>query len=202
MSVVRLRYPRRMKKSTTSLKAMYLDCLRGNVPVPEDKTGFFLFQLLMVGGMISFMVTFNGVRHDGIGFLEYSHWFYPVMFCTAFALRRTVANKITGFLIPRFIEPRLSGVKAAFAKTLANVMVMCPMVSLAVSLILEGQNFLGYYVQSVAVSLPVALCVNYFVVGPIVKTIYAKRIGNRKADSVLAEVQRVARPLTALLGID
>jgi hypothetical protein len=90
-------------------KIRYIDCIKGRAPVPADPVGFFLFHILMVGGMVTFMATFNGIRHDGIAFLEYMHWFYPLVFLFAFVWRRTAANAVTGRLIPRVIAPRFSG---------------------------------------------------------------------------------------------
>ena len=87
----------------------YRDVIMGRAVVPSDRIGFFVFQALMVIGMVSIMATFNGVRADGIDFVIHNHWVYPIVFVFAFVWRRTVANAISGFLIPRLVAGRLSG---------------------------------------------------------------------------------------------
>lgn len=182
-------------------KLTYRDALAGRVPVPTDKLGFFVFQTLMVGGMVSFMATLNGVRHDGMGFVLYMHWFYPVVFVVAFIIRRTIGNAVTGFVIPRFIVPRFEGTAAAFAKCLANVGVMCPLVSLVVSILLDGADFLPFYLSTLPISLPCAIAANYLVVGPAVKLLYANYIARHSSTKIITQWQRYARTLTALLGL-
>ena len=182
-------------------KLTYRDALAGRVPVPTDKLGFFVFQTLMVGGMVSFMATLNGVRHDGMGFVLYMHWFYPVVFVVAFIIRRTIGNAVTGFVIPRFIVGRFEGTVAAFAKCLANVGIMCPLVSLVVSILLDGADFLPFYLSTLPISLPCAIAANYLVVGPAVKLLYANHIARHSSTKIIALWQRYARTLTALLGL-
>lgn len=182
-------------------KLKYRDALAGRVPVPRDKLGFFVFQALMVGGMVTFMATLNGIRHDGMGFVLYMHWFYPVVFAVAFAIRRTIGNAVTGFIIPRFIVPNLSGVAAAVAKCLSNVGIMCPLVSLVVSILLDGADFLPFYLSTLPVSLPCAIAANFFVVGPAVKLLYANHIARKSSTKIISQWQRYAHTLTALLGL-
>lgn len=183
-------------------KIRYIDCLKGRAPVPTDPIGFFLFHILMVGGMVTFMATFNGVRHDGIAFLAYMHWFYPLVFLFAFLWRRTVANAITGRLIPRVIAPRFSGAKGAAAKSFANVTCMAPFVCLWVSLLLEGADFLDFYLSTVFISWPCAIAVNFFIVGPLVKLVYNNRIKQRTNDaSFIHRLSQWARPWAGILGL-
>ena len=63
----------------------YRDCLDGTAPIPKDALGNAIFSLLMAGGMTTFMVSFNGVRHSGLSFFFESLWLYPVIFCLAMA---------------------------------------------------------------------------------------------------------------------
>lgn len=183
-------------------KIRYIDCIKGRAPVPADPVGFFLFHILMVGGMVTFMATFNGIRHDGIAFLEYMHWFYPLVFLFAFVWRRTAANAVTGRLIPRVIAPRFSGAAGGAAKSFVNVTCMAPFVCLWVSLLLEGGGFLDFYLSTVFISWPCAILVNYFIVGPVVKMIYNNRIKQRTSDaSVIHRLMQWARPWAGILGL-
>ena len=78
------------RNNETSNRYTYMDCLRGTVPLPKHVNGATLFQVLMVGGMVTFMVTVNGLRNTGLDFLVNSHWLYPLMFCLAFLFKLIV----------------------------------------------------------------------------------------------------------------
>lgn len=185
-----------------SRKIRYIDCLKGRAPVPTDPVAFFLFHVLMVGGMVTFMATFNGIRHDGIAFLEYMHWFYPLVFLFAFIWRRTAANAVTSRLIPRVIAPRFTGTAGSAAKSFANVTCMAPFVCLWVSLLLEGAGFWDFYLSTVFISWPLAILVNFFIVGPVVKMTYNNRIKQRTDDAgIIHRLALWARPWASILGL-
>ena len=62
-------------KHTTKQTARYTyaDCLRDVAPTPTGVNGTTLYQLLMVGGMVMFVVTVNGVHNSGTDFLTQYH---------------------------------------------------------------------------------------------------------------------------------
>ncbi|MDO4182169.1 MAG: hypothetical protein Q4E12_00965 [Coriobacteriia bacterium] len=178
----------------------YLDCLKGTAPIPTDHVRKFLFQLLMVGGMVTFMATYNGIRHDGLDFVRYMHWFYPVVFCVAFLIRYTLGDAITNPIISHLIAPRLTGVPKAVAITAANVVVMCPMVSLVVSVLLAGNDFLSFYLEGLPLSAPFAMLVSYFLVGPAVKVFCYNYVRLNGASPIIVKLRSATRFLTVLFG--
>lgn len=183
-------------------KLTYRDCLLGKAPVPADAVGFFLFQLLMVGGMVTIMASFNGYRHSGLEFFLKSHWFYPLVVCIAFTVRRTIGNKLTGVIIPRFVNPHFTGMAGGFVKNAVNVCIMAPIMSFVVSLLLEGANFASFFLSSVLLTMGVAFLVNSFLVGPVVKMVYNNRIAAGGEGKVLLAMQGAARDFGAILGIN
>ncbi len=180
----------------------YRDCVMGRAPVPSDPVGFFVFHMLMVLGMVAVMATFNGVRSDGLVFLRDSHWVYPVVFCFAFFYRRTVANVITGFLIPRLVVGRLSGPSAGVAKSVINVGTMNPAVCMFVGLLVKGpQGMLAFFCTAEPLSLFAAIAVNYLLVGPAVKMFVNNHVSMADNVRILRAAHAGARPWSVLLGL-
>ena len=179
----------------------YRDCLRGTVPVPKSVNGATIFQVLMVGGMVTFMVTINGLRNAGLDFLVNSHWLYPLMFCLAFLVRTFIGAPIVNKLAPKLVFSRFEGVARGVAMTVLNVCCMAPiMCAIATLLIMGPTDFLIHYATTLPVVTPMALFVNFFVVGPIAKLAFANRISPSGGLGLLSNLEQNAPNLTRLLG--
>lgn len=177
--------------SSTDKPCTYVDCLLARVSAPQYAAGKSIFQLLMVGGMVSIMVTFNGVMHAGLGFFVTSHWLYPLAFCLAFALRVLVANRLMGHLTAQRPFTRLSGFPKSLAVTAANVLFMATLMTCVMSLLLNGPDGLGsYLLRSVPVSLAVAFAVNVLIVAPAVKYLYHRVLTPSAKAHIVAFLQR------------
>ena len=179
----------------------YRDCLRGTVPVPKSVNGATIFQVLMVGGMVTFMVTINGLRNAGPDFLVNSHWLYPLMFCLAFLVRTFIGAPIVNKLAPKLVFSRFEGVARGVAMTVLNVCCMAPiMCAIATLLIMGPTDFLIHYATTLPVVTPMALFVNFFVVGPIAKLAFANRISPSGGLGLLSNLEQNAPNLARLLG--
>ena len=152
-------------ETTQSPRVTYLDCLKGTAPVPRGGVEKKTFTLLMVGGMVTFMVNFNGVLHSGLGFYPHGVWLIPIVFCIAFLVKTQLVGKFTEMLIGKLVIPNLTGFKKGLGITLCNVCVMAPIMSSIVTLLLQGTDgYLAYLAH--------ALLINTFIVGPIAKMLY------------------------------
>ena len=179
----------------------YLDALRGKVPVPQGANGATIFRVLMVGGMVTFMVTFNGIRHTGLDFLMQSHWLYPLMFCVAFLVRTFYADKALGVIAPRTVLKWFSGTKLNVAMTALNVLLMAPVMCALAALLLNGtQNYLLSYLTTLPMMMPVAFAVSHFVVGPAAKLLFNNRISPAGGLRFLNTMGASTDSLTRLLG--
>lgn len=179
----------------------YRDCLRGAVPVPRGTNGALLFQVLMVGGMVTFMVTINGIRNTGLGFLVHSHWLFPLVFCIAFLVRTFAGSKLVGFLEPRLIGNRLDGTAKAVAMTVLNVCCMAPIMCAIVTLLLNGADgFAVRYLTTLPITAPLAALVNYFVVGPVAKLLFNNRISPSGGLGFLEILDANSPSISRLLG--
>lgn len=189
------------RNNETSNRYTYMDCLRGTVPLPKHVNGATLFQVLMVGGMVTFMVTVNGLRNTGLDFLVNSHWLYPLMFCLAFLVRTFYGAPLVNKLAPKLVFSRFEGAARAIAMTVLNVCCMAPvMCAIATLLIVGPDDFLVRYVTTLPIVAPMAMVVNYFIVGPIVKLVFANRISPAGGLGLLENLEQHAPNLARMLG--
>ena len=179
----------------------YLDCLKGAVPAPGKTNGATLFQVLMVGGMVTFMVTVNGFRNTGFDFLVNSHWLYPLMFCLAFLVRTFIATPIVDKLAPKLVLDRLEGTKRSVGMTVLNVCCMAPlMCAIATLLIVGTDDYLMRYLTTLPIVAPLAMLINFFIVGPIVKLLFFNVITPSGGLDLLGRLEQNAPNLARLLG--
>lgn len=160
-------------ETTQSPRVTYLDCLKGTAPVPRGGVEKKTFTLLMICGMVTFMVNFNGVLHSGLGFYPHGVWLIPIVFCIAFLVKTQLVGKFTEMLIGKLVIPNLTGFKKGLGITLCNVCVMAPIMSSIVTLLLQGTDgYFAYLAHALPISVAAALPINTFIVGPIAKMLY------------------------------
>jgi len=189
------------RNNETLNRYTYMDCLRGTVPLPKYVNGATLFQVLMVGGMVTFMVTVNGLRNTGLDFLVNSHWLYPLMFCLAFLVRTFYGAPLVNKLAPKLVFNHFEGAARAIAMTVLNVCCMAPvMCAIATLLIVGPDDFLVRYITTLPIVAPMAMVVNYFIVGPIVKLVFANRISPAGGLGLLENLEQHAPNLARMLG--
>ncbi len=180
----------------------YRDCLCDATPHTVDPVAQLLFTVLIIGGMVTFMATFNGLRQLGITFFIHSHWFYPLIFVCALFVRLAIGARICTFIIDKLIKPQMNGILRAALTSLINVGIMTPIMVTIVTLLLTGTNNLAL---SLAINIPlsvvVALLVNYFIVVPIVRLVYFNVIlTSPRGLKLLRFLQHYAPAFLVLLG--
>ncbi len=163
----------------------YRDALCGRIPLPAvGEPGKLIFTVMMVASMVTFMCLFNGSRHydwNVTAFFLNAHWLFPLIFIVALSVRLSLADAITGKIIPSVIAPNFDGIAKTALITLANVTVMCPIMSALATLLLNGFDNYGYeYITALAAAYPVALCLNFFIVGPAVKCGFYKLMYSKR----------------------
>lgn len=179
----------------------YSDCLMGRVALPQDAAGKLLFRFFMIAGMVTFMVTFNGLRHSGFAFLGTHHWVYPLVACVAFFLRFSFADRVTEYLIPRLVSNKLDGLTRNIAITIINLSIMAPVMATLTTLLLYGTGDLWVNIaDNLPISMVVAFFANLFVVGPLVKMFYHNYLNTERGMRVLGFVERTAMPWMYLLN--
>ena len=159
----------------------YIDCLRDEVPVPTGSNGTTLYQMLMVGGMTAISVTAGGVSSDGVSFLVYDRWLYPVMFSISFLVRIYLGAPLTRRILDsRFLKRRLKGAGRNVAGTALGTAVSSPVAGAIVTLLFaDAHGIKGYteaYLTALSVSMPMSALMSLFIVGPLAKLVFNNRI--------------------------
>lgn len=188
--------------SASATRITYRDCLCDATPHTVDPVAQLLFTVLIIGGMVTFMATFNGLRQLGITFFIHSHWFYPLIFVCALFVRLAIGARICTFIMNKLIKPQMNGILRAALTSLINVGIMTPIMVTIVTLLLTGTNNLAL---SLAINIPlsvvVALLVNYFIVVPIVRLVYFNVIlTSPRGLKLLRFLQHYAPVFLVLLG--
>ena len=194
--------PSEQLSSAPATRITYRDCLCDATPHTVDPVAQLLFTVLIIGGMVTFMATFNGLRQIGIAFFIHSHWFYPLIFVCALFVRLAIGARICTFIIDKLIKPQMNGILRAALTSLINVGIMTPIMVTIVTLLLTGTNNLAL---SLAINIPlsvvVALLVNYFIVVPIVRLVYFNVIlTSPRGLKLLRFLQHYAPAFLVLLG--
>lgn len=173
----------------------YLDCLQGRFTTPSNPAEKLLFQFFVVGGMVTFMGSFNGMRHSGLDFFVTHHWVFPLIACIAFALRLLYCNKIVEYITRNYIAKHFSGFASTLVITALNIIIMAPIMTCITTAILYGFN--DYWLNvadNLPISMVVSFVVNLFIVMPTVKIVYNKCITTERGARLLGCIERTAMP--------
>lgn len=179
----------------------YRDCIAGRAGLPQGPLGMRVFQILMVGGMVTFMATINGLLHQGLGFFAHALWMYPLLFCISFLVRTFIGGKIVDAVAPRLVLPHTRGIARSIAMTLLNVVVMGTIMGFIVTLLMSGtQDYLATVAATLPISLVAAALVNYFIVSPAVRMICANVIEPGGNARIVTAAQKYAMPWAAIFS--
>lgn len=190
------------KAQTRDARYSYVDCLCDEVPAPAGTNGSTIYQLLMVGCMVLFVFTANGVGESGASFLTRSHWMYPLMFCIALLVQTYIGAPAVRFLAPRLIENRLTGPARGVARTVLSTCITSPITSAIMSaLFSDPDDFASVYVASLSITMPMAMFTSLFIVGPLVKLLFHNRISPAGGLRALQVMEQCAPSIYRLLGM-
>lgn len=179
----------------------YMDCLLGNVKVPRTGNGSTLFSVLMTGCMVLVMVTINGVRNTGLEFLSQSHWLYPLVFCLSFTLRSLIGQRFIEPLSDKLINERFHGALKTIGKTIVRTCCISPIMCALTTLLINGfDNYWYVYLTTLPITAPLAVLVNYFLVGPIVKMTFINKISPAQGIRLLTNLRLNIANISRLMG--
>ena len=158
----------------------YIDCLRDEVPEPTGNDGTTLYQTLMVGGMTAVTFTASGVYSDGVSFLIYNHWLYPMMFSISFLVRIYIGGPLTRILGRRLIDGRLQGAGRNMANVALGTAVLSPVTGAITTLLFakadSPDDYADAYLETLSTTMPISVLASLFVVGPLTKLIFNNRV--------------------------
>lgn len=155
--------------------------------MPKTKFQEVIFTIIMVFVMVYAMVCYNIALNTGgmsnMVFLAAFHEL-PIMCPIAFILDFFIVGHIAKAATFKVIDPRrdnpffiVMGISAV------SVMFMCPLMSLAATLLFKhaGKEFVAVWLQTTALNFPMALFWQFFFAGPIVRFIFGLIFKNKES---------------------
>ena len=183
----------------------YIDCLRDEAPVPTGVNGTTLYQTLMVGGMTAVTFTASGVYSDGVSFLIYNHWLYPMMFSISFLVRIYIGGPLTRILERRLVGERLRGAGRNMANVALGTAALSPVTGAITTLLFAKadslDDYADAYLETLSTTMPISVLASLFVVGPLTKLIFNNRVKPADGLHALKTLSDHACSLSRVFGL-
>ena len=146
--------------------------------MPKNKLQEVIFSLLMVLAMVYAMVCYNialaqGGLHNAVFLLALRE--LPIMAPVAFALEVLVVGRLARRMALRLVcVERDPQILVTLAVSSMTVCLMCPLMSLLSVALFQhpGVQLPAAWLQSAALSFPMALCWQLFFAGPAVRFVF------------------------------
>lgn len=143
--------------------------------MPKNKFQDVIFTLIMASVMVYGMVVYNVALNiggvTGQTFLLALHEL-PIMVPIAFILEFFIVGKITRMLAFKVMRPDDRPQFITYAISICICCIMCPIMSLAATILFKDTKTFGTWVQTWAMNFPMALLYQMFYCGPLVRLIF------------------------------
>ncbi len=154
--------------------------------MPKTKFQNVIFTILMAFVMVYALICYNislefGGLSNQVFLLAFKELY--IMWPLAFILEFFAVEKLSQKLAFRIVTPTDRPVFITLAISTMIVCLMCPLMSLAATLLFKdaGSEFIAAWLQTTALNFPMALCWQIFFAGPfcrlIFRTIFKKQLG-------------------------
>lgn len=143
--------------------------------MPKNKFQDVVFTLIMatimVYGMVVYNVALNTGGVTGITFLSALHEL-PIMVPIAFVLEFFIVGRLAKMLAFRVMRPDDRPQFITYAISICICCIMCPVMSLAATILFKENKSFGTWVQTWTLNFPMAICYQMFYCGPFVRLIF------------------------------
>ncbi len=143
--------------------------------MPKNKFQDVVFTLIMatimVYGMVVYNVALNTGGVTGTTFLSALHEL-PIMVPIAFVLEFFVVGRLAKMLAFRVMRPDDRPQFITYAISICICCIMCPVMSLAATILFKENKSFGTWVQTWTLNFPMAICYQMFYCGPFVRLIF------------------------------
>lgn len=143
--------------------------------MPKNKFQDVIFTLIMASVMVYGMVVYNVALNiggvTGQTFLLALHEL-PIMVPIAFILEFFIVGKIAKMLAFKVMRPDDRPQFITYAISICICCIMCPIMSLAATILFKDTKTFGTWVQTWAMNFPMALLYQMFYCGPLVRLIF------------------------------
>lgn len=148
--------------------------------MPKTKFQDFVYTVIMAAVMVYVMVCYNIAIHSGglqnFVFLEAFKEF-PFMYVIAGVLEFFLIGKIAHKLVFKAIDvKKVPNIIVSYAISIVIVSFMCPIMSFIATVFIskpDMNQFIVTWLQSMVLSFPMALCLQLFYAGPLVRFIFS-----------------------------
>ncbi len=151
--------------------------------MPKNKFQDVVFTIIMatvmVYGMVVYNVALNTGAVTGKTFLMAVHEL-PIMVPIAFVLEFFVVGKIARQLAFLVMRPDDRPQFITYAISICICCIMCPVMSLAATILFKETKSFGTWVQTWAMNFPMAICYQMFYCGPLVRLIFRSIFKEKK----------------------
>ena len=147
--------------------------------MPETKFEEIVFSIMMVVVMVYAMICYNiAFELGGMQNKIFLAAFHEMMFMgpVAFLLDYFIAGRIAHRIAFSIVNPEeAKPIFIIIAISVSTVCIMCPLTSLAATLIIirPGLEAPALWVQKTVLNFPMALCWQLFAAGPLVRKLFA-----------------------------
>lgn len=143
--------------------------------MPKNKFQDVIFTLIMATVMVYGMVVYNVALNiggvTGQTFLLALHEL-PIMVPIAFILEFFIVGKIAKMLAFKVMRPDDRPQFITYAISICICCIMCPIMSLAATILFKDTKTFGTWVQTWVMNFPMALLYQMFYCGPLVRLIF------------------------------
>lgn len=145
----------------------------------QDVVFTIIMATIMVYGMVVYNVALNTGAVTGKTFLMALHEL-PIMVPIAFVLEFFVVGKIARQLAFLVMRPDDRPQFITYAISMCICCIMCPIMSLAATILFKETKSFGTWVQTWAMNFPMAICYQMFYCGPLVRLIFRSIFKEKK----------------------
>ena len=167
------------------------------MPKIESKLQDFVFGLLMVFVMVTFMVTYNvalqhgGLNGETLSIVVKAIWAPMVI---AFIVENLFVGRAAKHIAFKLVDPRKSQpIMVTLAISSITVCFMCPIMTLIATLLFEfpGWNLvIANWLQTFVLSFPAALLWNIFYGGPLARFVFKLIFRPKNVEKDLVKVAK------------
>ena len=137
----------------------------------QDVVFTIIMATIMVYGMVVYNVALNTGGVTGETFFIAIHEL-PIMVPIAFVLEFFIVGKIARGLAFSVMKPDDRQQFVTYAISICICCIMCPIMSLAATILFKENKSFGTWIQTWAMNFPMAICYQLFYCGPFVRLIF------------------------------
>ncbi len=145
--------------------------------MPKTIIGRIIFGIAMAFVMVYFMIVYNiSLELGGLTYDIFGYAFHEllIMWPVAVILELSFVGLLAKILAFKIVKPTDRPIVITLAISISIVCIMCPLMSLTATLLFSdmASGFIPAYLTKTVLNFPMALALQLFIAGPIVRSIF------------------------------